>query len=114
MIDCALSVRRGTLGFMAHGTPGGRPMRTALIALVVMLLASTALTADRYNLPAQFAGNWCLDNSGDDKGPSTYRLGRCLNDNSDSWLTVHADGSLPTRRVATLFRLLRTSNQISS
>lgn len=67
-------------------------MRTTLIALVVMLLASAALTADRNKLPVQFAGDWCLDHSGDDKGPSTYRLGRCLNDTSDSWLTVHADG----------------------
>src|SRR5262245_33204009 len=67
-------------------------MRTTLIALVVMLLASAALTADRNKLPAQFAGEWCLDNSGNDKEPSTYRLGRCLNGGSDSWLTVRADG----------------------
>jgi hypothetical protein len=68
-------------------------MRTTLIALVVVLLASTALTADRNKLPVQFVGDWCLDNSGDDKGPSTYRLGRCLPDNSsDSWLTVRTDG----------------------
>jgi hypothetical protein len=66
-------------------------MRTTLVALVVVLLVSSALTADRNKLPAQFVGDWCLDNSGDDKGPSTYRLGRCLNDSSDSWLTVRAD-----------------------
>jgi hypothetical protein len=70
-------------------------MRTTLIALVVVLLASTALMADSNNLPAQFVGDWCLNNSGDDKAPSTYRLGRCLPDqdsSSDSWLTVRADG----------------------
>src|SRR5262245_8853157 len=69
-------------------------MRTTLIALVVMLLASTALTADRNELPVQFVGDWCLDNSGNDKEPSTYRWGRCLpsQDSSDSWLTVRTDG----------------------
>jgi hypothetical protein len=70
-------------------------MRPALIALAVALLASTALTADRQKLPAQFVGDWCLDNSGNDKEPLTYRLGRCLPDQSnsrDSWLKVHADG----------------------
>jgi hypothetical protein len=67
-------------------------MRTTLIALVVVLLASAALAADRNKLPAQFVGDWCLNKSGNDKEPSTYRLGRCLNDSSDSWLTVRADG----------------------
>jgi hypothetical protein len=70
-------------------------MRTALIALAVALVASTALTADRQKLPAQFVGDWCLDNPGDDKGTPTYRLGRCLPDQSNSsgsWLRVHADG----------------------
>jgi hypothetical protein len=70
-------------------------MRTTLIALAVALLASTALTADRQKLPVQFVGDWCLDNLGSDKEPTTYRLGRCLPDqsnNSDSWLRVHADG----------------------
>ena len=38
-----------------------------LIALVVVLLASAALTADRNKLPVQFVGDWCLDNSGKDK-----------------------------------------------
>jgi hypothetical protein len=67
-------------------------MRTTLIALVVVLLAFAAQTADRNKLPVQFVGDWCLDHSGNDKEPSTYRLGRCLNDSSDSWLTVRADG----------------------
>jgi hypothetical protein len=70
-------------------------MRTTLIALAVALLASTALTADRNKLPAQFVGDWCLDNPGDDKASPTYRSGRCLPDQDnirDSWLTVRADG----------------------
>jgi len=70
-------------------------MRTRLIALPVAFLASTALTADRQKLPAQFVGEWCLDNPGSDKEPTTYRLGRCLPDqsnSSDSWLRMHADG----------------------
>jgi hypothetical protein len=53
-------------------------MRTTLIAVVVVLLASTALPADRNKLPVQFVGDWCLDHSGNDKEPSRYRLGRCL------------------------------------
>jgi hypothetical protein len=48
-------------------------MRTTLIALVVVLLGSTALTADRNNLPVHFAGDWCLVHSGNDKEPSTNR-----------------------------------------
>jgi hypothetical protein len=70
-------------------------MRSALVALAAALLASTALTADRNQLPAQFVGDWCLDNPGTDKDPTTYRLGRCLRDqsnSSDSWLRVHAEG----------------------
>jgi hypothetical protein len=69
-------------------------MRTTLVALLIALLASTALTADR-QLSAQFAGDWCLAHPGDDKASPTYRLGRCLPDQSnrsDSWLRVHADG----------------------
>jgi hypothetical protein len=72
-------------------------MRGTLIALAITLLASTALTADRNTLPAQFVGDWCLDNPGNDKESSTYRLGRCLpyqSESSDSWLTVRADGFL--------------------
>jgi len=54
------------------------------ISLAVALLASTALTADRNKLPAQFVGEWCLDNPGDDKASLTYRLGRCLPDQNNS------------------------------
>jgi hypothetical protein len=54
-------------------------MRTTLIALAVALLASTALTADRNKLPAQFVGDWCLDNAGDAKRPRpTGRVDACL------------------------------------
>ena len=70
-------------------------MRTAFVALAVALSVSTALTADSNKLPAEFAGDWCLDNPGSDKEPTTYRLGRCPPDqsnNSDSWLWVHAGG----------------------
>jgi hypothetical protein len=70
-------------------------MRTILIVLAVALLGSTALTADRNKLPTQFVGDWCLDKPGSDNEPTTYRLGRCLPDQSnsrDSWLRVHADG----------------------
>src|SRR5262245_32837628 len=45
-------------------------MRTILIAQVVALLAYTALTAESNKLPAQFVGDWCLDNPGDDKASS--------------------------------------------
>jgi hypothetical protein len=87
-------------------------MRTTLIALVVVLLASTALTADRNKLPAQFVGDWCLDNSGDDKGPSTYRLGRCLpsQDSSDSWLTVRADGFIAHDTRCSVFQAAADKN----
>jgi len=71
-------------------------MRTAFVALAVALLASAALTANRnHQLPGQFVGDWCLDNPGSANEPATYRLGRCLADqsnSSDSWLWVHADG----------------------
>jgi hypothetical protein len=67
-------------------------MRTAILALVPVLLASSALTADRNRLPAQFAGEWCMEKPGDDDQEPYYRFGRCLENGGKDSLSVRTDG----------------------
>jgi hypothetical protein len=65
-------------------------MRGTLVALAFVLLPSTAQTAERQKLPAQFVGDWCFVKETVYR-EAVYRRGSC-SDKSNSWLRIRADG----------------------
>jgi hypothetical protein len=65
-------------------------MQGRLVGLALVLLPTTAHTAERQKLPAQFVGDWCFVKETAYR-EAVYRRGSCL-DQSDSWLRIRADG----------------------